>query len=215
MTKYRKSFSSPKKSKCCKKSSIVYNPHVPSIISSRHNQGHNIIVRSRENQRESLCRQKMWLFSGVVKMWHEDLWVTVTSHIHSVGPSSSSQKDLRGNGRNIFWWGIPTRVIVRGFRCFTTLPCSYIKCGILTMWKPLPSYLYGTLKSPRFFPVLRTILIEFVLNLRKFLGPLAWKSSSDSSSGHFYVFLSSSLLPPLLLFFPLQWPIFITCREGL
>ena len=144
-----------------------------------------ILLLDRENQRESLCRQKMWLFSGVVKMWHEDLWVTVTSHIHSVGPSSSSQKDLRGNGRNIFWWGIPTRVIVRGFRCFTTLPCSYIKCGILTMWKPLPSYLYSTLKSPRFFPVLRTILIEFVLNLRKFLGPLAWKSSSDSSSGHF------------------------------
>ena len=111
---------------------------------------------------------------------------------------------LRGNGRNIFWWcdrGIPTRVIVREFRCFTTLPCSYIKCGILTMWKPLLRIF------PRFFLVLRTILIEFVLNLRKFLSPLAWKSSSDSS-GHFYVFLSfSHLLCPLAMtdFYYVSW----------
>ena len=105
---------------------------------------------------------------------------------------------LRGNGRNIFG-GFQLGSHCSRVQMFYYFTVLIHKMRYSNDVKTPSSYLYGTLKFPRFFLVLRTILIEFVLNLRKFLSPLAWKSSSDSS-GHFYVFLSfSHLLCPLAM----------------
>ena len=95
---------------------------------------------------------------------------------------------LRGNGRNIFG-GFQLGSHCSRVQMFYYFTVLIHKMRYSNDVKTPSSYLSS------FFLVLRTILIEFVLNLRKFLSPLAWKSSSDSS-GHFYVFLSfSSPLP--------------------